>query len=132
MSMASAGEQRIHRLWDELADFEASQPELAAAHLMASLCGLANAWNATWAGAIRVDAHWEGDPLQGWRVAAVQALHPVAPHPDDGHFKEILKVWDRRDIDPFISPPSARGRVVPNLFVAARICRPYAMFIQSR
>jgi DNA-binding CsgD family transcriptional regulator len=105
MSMGSASEERIHRVWDELADFEASQPEPAAARLMASLCELANAWNATWAGAIRVDAHWEGDPLQGWRVAAVQALHPVAHHPDDGHFKEILKVWDRRDIDPsFLLP----------------------------
>lgn len=108
--MEAARDERINHVWDELADFEASQPEHAAARLMASLCDIVEAWNATWAGAMRVDAGWADDPLQGWRVAAVQALQPVPPHPDEGHFKEILKIWDRREIDPsFLLPMRGVG-----------------------
>lgn len=96
---------QIHRLWDDLSDFEASQSTRAAAHLMQTLCETAQAWNATWAGAIRVDPGVANDPLRGWRVGAVQALHPVEPHPDETHFKEVLRIWDRREIDPsFLLP----------------------------
>jgi DNA-binding CsgD family transcriptional regulator len=94
-----------HRLWDEISDFEQTQSGSAVTHLMGALCKRVGAWNATWAGAIRVNDALDGDPLQGWRVASVQALHPVEPHPDETHFKEILEVWDRREIDPsFLLP----------------------------
>jgi len=97
--------ETILRLWDELSDFQASQSDQAAAHLMARLCKLVGAWNATWAGAIRFEDAARHDQLQGWRVGAVQALKAVEPHPDEGHFKEILRVWDRREIDPsFLLP----------------------------
>ena len=100
----------IHRLWDDLSDFQASQSGQAAAHLMAHLCDLVGAWNATWAGAIRFDSSAREDPLQGWRVGAVQALKAIDPHPDEGHFKEILRVWDRREIDPsFLLPMNGVG-----------------------
>lgn len=103
--MNATPQEAIHRLWDELSDFEAAQSEQAVARLMAFLCDQGNAWNGTWAGAIRVDGNRDDDPLQGWRVGAVQALHAIAPHPDEGHFKEILRVWDRREIDPsFLLP----------------------------
>jgi len=39
----------------------------------------------------------------------VQALRPVAPYPDDGHFKQVLKVWDRREIDPSFLLPISKG-----------------------
>ncbi|QRG06052.1 helix-turn-helix transcriptional regulator [Xanthobacter dioxanivorans] len=98
-------QEHVHRLWDEVSDFEASQSTQAAAHLMSSLADMVHAWNATWAGAIRVDAGIPNDLLQGWRVAAVQALRPVEPLPDEGHFKETLRLWDRREIDPsFLLP----------------------------
>ena len=103
--MSPEDQESIHRLWDELSDVEAGQWMQATSHLLATLAGMAQAWNATWAGAIRVDAGVGDDPLQGWRVGAVQALRPVAPHPNEGHFKEILKIWDRREIDPsFLLP----------------------------
>lgn len=102
---------RALQLWDELSDFEASQFGAATTHLMAVLCAQVGAWNATWAGAIRLEAARENDPLEGWRVGAVQALHPVAPHSDERHFREILKVWDRREIDPsFLLPLREVGR----------------------
>ncbi len=49
----------------------------------------------------------------------MQSLRPVAPHPDEGHFKEILRLWDQRKIDLPFSPTTGR-RDVQNLFVPAR------------
>ncbi|MCB4771918.1 helix-turn-helix transcriptional regulator [Ancylobacter sp. Lp-2] len=103
--MSPESQEWIHRLWDQVSDVEAGQWTQAVAHLMAELAADVGAWNATWAGAIRVDGGAADDPLQGWRVAAVQALRPVEPLPEEGHFKEILKIWDRREIDPsFLLP----------------------------
>jgi len=101
--------ETVHRLWDALADFPVTQTDQAATHLMAELCGHVGAWNATWAGAVRL-GHDDRDPLRGWRVGAVQALHAVEPHPAEGHFKQILRHWDRRDVDPsFLLPLQAVG-----------------------
>ncbi len=108
--MNTAGKEDIHSLWDDLADFGADRSAQAAAHLMSFLCDGGGAWNATWAGATRLDGGHDDDPLLGWRVGAVQALHPVPPHPDEGHFKEILKIWDKREIDPsFLLPMRGVG-----------------------
>lgn len=97
--------EEIHSVWDELADFGAGRSVPAVGRLMAFLCDRGGAWNATWAGAIQLDGHRDDDPLDGWRVGAMQALHAIAPHPDEGHFKEILRIWDRREIDPsFLLP----------------------------
>jgi DNA-binding CsgD family transcriptional regulator len=109
-AVSAATQDSIHGIWDELSDFESARSEQAVARLMARLCDLGGAWNATWAGAIRVDGSRQDDPLEGWRVAAVKALHPVAPHPDEGHFKDILRVWDQRKIDPsFLLPMRGVG-----------------------
>ncbi|QGM44592.1 helix-turn-helix transcriptional regulator [Methylocystis heyeri] len=103
-------QDEIHRLWDELADYGANQSGEAVTRLMQRLCGYGDAWNATWAGAIRLDGDRD-DPLGGWRVGAVQALQPIAPHPDEGHFREILRIWDRREIDPsFLLPMRDVGK----------------------
>jgi DNA-binding CsgD family transcriptional regulator len=108
--MSAVISDAIHSLWDDLADFGAEQSAQAATHLMSFLCEKAGAWNATWAGATRLDGGRDDDPLKGWRVGAMQALHPVPPRPEEGHFKEILKVWDRREIDPsFLLPMQALG-----------------------
>lgn len=102
--------EAVHRIWDELSDFEVPQSAKAAAHLMAALSTACHAWNATWAGAIRLQDETGTDPLQGWRVGAVQALRPVEPHPDEQHFRDILEVWDRREIDPsFLLPLKGVG-----------------------
>jgi len=107
--MDPTSREEIHRVWDELADFGAGQSALAAARLMAFLCEKSAAWNATWAGAIRLGGEPD-DPLQGWRVGAMQALHAVAPHSDEEHFREILRIWDRREIDPsFLLPMRGVG-----------------------
>ncbi|HEY4202099.1 MAG TPA: LuxR C-terminal-related transcriptional regulator [Devosiaceae bacterium] len=92
----------IHRLWDELSDHDASQPELALNYLMGFLAGLGNVLNVTWTTGIRMSGIREdeagADPLQGWRVAVVKTWRPVAPN-------NILRAWDRREIDPsFLLP----------------------------
>ncbi|MDH4983450.1 helix-turn-helix transcriptional regulator [Hyphomicrobium sp. D-2] len=92
-------QEEVHRIWDEISDFDTSRSEEAARHLLTRLCDLGGAWNATWAGAIRVGGANADDPLAGWRVGAVQALHAAGSLPDEGHFKEILRIWDRREID---------------------------------
>lgn len=107
---ASAGaSEEIHRLWDELSDFDANQAEQASRRLMTFLCELVGARNATWAGAVRMGDNGDGDLLRGWRVAALQALHPAAERPPEGpaegHFRDIMRVWDRREMDPsFLLP----------------------------
>ncbi len=106
----AVGRDDIHRLWDELADFGADRCAAAATHLMTSLCAWTGAWNATWAAGSRIDGGAEDDPLHGWRVGAIQALHPIAPYPDEGHFWEIVKPWEKRQIDPsFLLPMRGVG-----------------------
>jgi hypothetical protein len=102
--------EKIHHIWDELSDFEAAQSDQAAAHLMEALCNLADAWNATWGGATRMGGDFQNDPLLGWRVSAMKLLQPIALQSNEGPFKEILKLWDRRDIDPsFLLPMRGVG-----------------------
>jgi DNA-binding CsgD family transcriptional regulator len=76
---AAAIQERIHALWDTLADFEASQADEALRHLMAELCGLVEAQNAVWVGAVRLDGSLPGDPVKGWRPRTVRYLHPASP-----------------------------------------------------
>jgi hypothetical protein len=90
--MNTVSREDIHRVWDDLADFGADRSTEAAIHLMSFLCERGGAWNATWAGATRLDGSRDDDPLQGWRVGVVQALQAIPPHPDEGHFEEILKI----------------------------------------
>lgn len=111
-----AAREAVHALWDELADFDASQSEQAVRHLMDSLGRLVDAWNTTWGGAICLagDAGSDGDaaadPLRGWRVAVMKSLQALPPHDDEGPFKEILQRWDKREIDPsFLLPMRAVG-----------------------
>lgn len=102
--------ERIHTLWDELLDFDPRQSDQAVVHLLAFLCNQGNAWNATWGGATRLCKTYGSDPLQGWRVASMKQLHDVAPQPDEDRFKEILRLWDQREIDPsFLLPMRGVG-----------------------
>lgn len=101
----------IHRLWDELTDFDAGQTEQAADRLMGSLADLFGVASATWAGAIRMSGE-AADPLGGWRVATMRSLaaDSVSAALDDCHFREILRVWDRREVDPsFLLPMRGVG-----------------------
>jgi len=109
-ALAPDVQDAIHHLWDELADFDASQTEAALRHLEETLCRLAGPWNVRWNGAVRVNEQFGDDPLQGWRIAALQGLHPTAPVPVDPKTKQIVQLWDQRKIDPsFLLPMPGVG-----------------------
>jgi len=101
----------IHRLWDEITDFDAGQTDAAARHLQERLCRMVGAWNSTWGGAIRFEpGSASGDPLQGWRVAVTRLLHPFEAPVEDGPFKELQERWNSRDMDPsFLLPMRGVG-----------------------
>jgi DNA-binding CsgD family transcriptional regulator len=102
-------QEDIHRLWDELTEFEVGQTESATCHLQQRLCDLVGAWNATWGGAIRFNADAASeDPLQGWRVAVTSLLHPFQPDPDEAPFRELQKRWNSREMDPSFLLPMRR------------------------
>lgn len=97
----------IHCLWDELAEFDAGQSDVACQHLQQRLCNMVGAWNSTWGGAFRLDNHpASDDPLQGWRVAVTRLLHPFEPlFAEQGPFSELQARWNNREIDPsFLLP----------------------------
>lgn len=71
--------ERVHLLWDELADFDVAQADQSLEHLMASLCELADAQNANWVGAVRLPDILPGDPVHGWRPRVVHCLYPFEP-----------------------------------------------------
>lgn len=66
---------RIHQLWDTLADFSSADAEAARACLLAGLCDLVGAQNATWVGVVKLDEQ-PGDPYLGWRPRLMHLLHP--------------------------------------------------------
>ncbi|HZW24445.1 MAG TPA: helix-turn-helix transcriptional regulator [Gallionella sp.] len=67
----------IHRLWDELADFDAARSDEALDHLLSALCHLVDAQNANWIGAVRMGNILPGDPVGGWRPRYIDYLHPL-------------------------------------------------------
>lgn len=95
--MDTATADRIHVLWDELADFDAALADAALDRLLAALCDLIDAQNANWFGAVRLADHPDGDPMHGWRPRAVRYLHPSTPI--DTRVKKLKQNLDRGDVD---------------------------------
>lgn len=69
----SAVRERIHTIWDALADFDAAKVDEALAFLQTSLCELVDAQNADWIGVVHL-ASASGDPINGWRPPVVRVL----------------------------------------------------------
>lgn len=69
---------RIHTLWDELADFDAAKADESLDHLLSGLCALVDAQNANWFGAVRLSDS-PNDPTRGWRPRTIHYLHPSRP-----------------------------------------------------
>jgi DNA-binding CsgD family transcriptional regulator len=71
---APAVRERIHTIWDTLADFDAAKVDEALAFLQTNLCDLVDAQNADWIGVVHLTAV-SGDPIDGWRPPVVRVLH---------------------------------------------------------
>lgn len=106
--------QRLVRLWHELADIPAAQPEAALRHCLAGLAELIGAQNVAWVGATRAKGHAGNDPMAGWRPQAVAWLHPT-PHMQQ-LYAELLSKISLRDADPHTSAMARRhGRTRAHL-----------------
>lgn len=69
-------QERVHRLWDDLAGIEAARIDTAVTHLLTAVAKLVDAQNAYWLGAVR-KGHDDRDPLLGWRPSEVRYLRPL-------------------------------------------------------
>lgn len=69
-------QERIHTLWDELADIDATRFDAVADLLMTGLCELVDAQNAVWIGSVRLSEASLDDPVKGWRVPVFHYLYP--------------------------------------------------------
>lgn len=73
--------ERVHRFWDEMADFSPTRTDDAQLHLMQTLCGWTGADNARWHAGVRlmVGAGAKEDPMNGWRLCGTRALLARSP-----------------------------------------------------
>ena len=92
--------ERIHLLWDRLADFDASQSDAALMYLLGSLCDIVDAQDAYWLGGVRMSASAPDDPVLGWRPRAVRYLHSTAAN--ETTYKTASRQLERGVIDPCI------------------------------
>ena len=76
MRLSETDIERAHRLWDELADFPASQTDGALLHLMKTMQGWLDTDNVIWVGAARLAQGKAAklDSLSGWRGLSVRHL----------------------------------------------------------
>ena len=81
--MPTGGVDAIYQLWDELADFGPRRSREALIHCMSRVSALIGAQNAVWLGAIRMATgdYAAIDPLFGWRMGAIEILHPALADP---------------------------------------------------
>lgn len=106
---------RIHLLWDSLADFDAAQVDDALDHLMRSLCTLVDAQNADWIGVVRL-AETRSDPAGGWRPPVVRFLHPTEK------LLAAVREQTRRMDQRFTNDAAARIVAQSGRFRACRLC----------
>lgn len=89
--------ERIHRLWDELAGFEAAKGEAALMHLLGAVAVMIGAQNAYWMGAVRLSED-ERDPLGGWRPRLIRYLRPL-PNDESYSQQRMRSLQKGRTID---------------------------------
>jgi DNA-binding CsgD family transcriptional regulator len=91
----------IFELWDDLNDFGKDKTDAALKHCMEHICGWLDAQDAFWVGAVHVlrnvPRKQSPDALSGWRIRAIQPLHPQ--YHDPKHYKKVVKAADHADLD---------------------------------
>ena len=83
-ALDSHGQERVHRLWDQLAAFEAANSEAALLHLLGAVAEMIDAQNAYWMGAVRLTDDVR-DPLRGWQPRVIRYLRPL---PNDAKYTQ--------------------------------------------
>lgn len=99
--------ERIHRIWDELADFEASRTEAALDYLLDQLCHLCTARTGFWLGALRLNDKAASDPLLGWRPRVLHYLHNTPER--QALMRQRMNRLESGPVDPSMSAHVARA-----------------------
>ena len=89
--------ERIHRLWDRVADFDAADTDAALRLLLEETARMVSAQNAYWLGGVRMSKD-DKDPFFGWRVLKIQYLHPTRPNTN--YARSSMRALDRGNADP--------------------------------
>ena len=89
-------QERIYKLWDELATFGATQVDDALRHLLSSVAVMVDAQNAYWVAAVRM-SEAASDPLFGWRPRCIQYLTPLSN--DTSYTRDRIRSIDRGNVD---------------------------------
>jgi len=100
-------QERIHTLWDELADIDATRFDAVADLLMTGMCKLVEAQNAVWIGSVRLSETSLDDPAKGWRVPVFHYLYP----------KQVLDIIAREQAKG-LHRGVANKTIVANVFAA--------------
>lgn len=69
-------DDRIQTLWDDMADFDATNSDAALEHLLEFLCSFLAAQNVSWLISIRLSDIAPDDPILGWRPRSFGFLRP--------------------------------------------------------
>lgn len=90
--MSDDKQEKICALWDQLADFPASQIDEACRCLMQTVCDWIDADHAGWVGATRLldGTAAASDLLSGWRAKTIVPLRPPTPQ-EAKLFSQLLK-----------------------------------------
>lgn len=105
----------IHRIWNQLADFDAANTQESLTCLLEAFCKLVQAQNAYWFGAVRLAKADTKDPLLGWRPRCLQYLHPAAQMAEAA--KKKIDEMDRG----IANLPSIRNAELAGTFRARRL-----------
>lgn len=89
--------ERIHRLWDELADFDVARHDDALEQLLGTLCGLVDAQNASWFATVRLPGTGPDDVLNGWRPRIYRFLH--SSQRLDAAVRQLTALIERHEVD---------------------------------
>lgn len=92
--------QRIHALWDELAETGSSGADHALEAALAGLCRAIDAQQAYWMGAVRMTRAASGDPADGWRPRAIRYLHRSPER--EANYQDQCRRLERGAVDPSI------------------------------
>ncbi|MDE2253476.1 MAG: helix-turn-helix transcriptional regulator [Betaproteobacteria bacterium] len=95
--MLQSPDDPICSLCDSLADYGANDTHSALMHAMRTISGWIYADNALWLGLVHVLSHRSQTPdlLYGWRIGALEVLHPELVPP--AHLREGLKLMQTPD-----------------------------------
>lgn len=88
--------ERVHALWDALADRGSAQSDEGLRLLLNAVAELTGAANAYWLGTVRLIRD-ERDGLRGWRPRVVRYLRPTPA--DDAHARRSIQAFARGEFD---------------------------------